>query len=356
MAIAVRRPKRKILWLLLAVLAGSGAGRVGYAPGSLAESIAATGSARAAPAEKRWETAAPGRVESSSREIRISSAVLAPIAEVLVGVNDTVAAGDLLVRLDDREALARLALAEAQVEDSRRARDDTAQPSAEQVKAADEVAASERAVAAARVALDRVVAARRAGTASEADVADARSALARAQERLGQQRVRLQKLKAGSDAPLPSRTEAALAVARAQWIIAQEALEKTRIRAPIAGTVLQVQAKIGEIASPSSPERLVVLADLSLLRVRAEVDERDIGKIAIGQRAVVRADAFPGREFEGRVSAIAPIVGLGRIGQRGPQKSNDVEVMEVLIDLADGGLLVIGLRVDVFFRPEKFDR
>jgi hypothetical protein len=49
-------------------------------------------------------------------------------------------------------------------------------------------------------------------------------------------------------------------------------------------------------------------------------------------------------------------VGLGRIGQRGPQKSNDVEVMEVLIDLADGGLLVIGLRVDVFFRPEKFDK
>jgi hypothetical protein len=45
-----------------------------------------------------------------------------------------------------------LALAEAQVEDSRRARDDTPQPSAEQVKAADEVAASERAVAAARVA------------------------------------------------------------------------------------------------------------------------------------------------------------------------------------------------------------
>jgi hypothetical protein len=70
----------------------------------------------------------------------------------------------------------------------------------------------------------------------------------------------------------------------------------------------------------------------------------------------VRADAFPGRDFEGRVSAIAPIVGAGRIGQRGPQKSNDVEVMEVLIDLADGGLLVIGLRVDVFFRPEKFDR
>ena len=356
MAIAVRTPKRKMLWLLLAMLAGCGVERLGNGPASLFRSIAATVPAHAAPAEKRWETAAPGRVESSSREIRISAAVLAPIAEVLVGMNDTVMAGDLLVRLDDREALARLALAEAQVEDARRARDDAAQPSAEQVKAGDEVAAAERAAATARSALDRLIAAKRTGTASEADVTNARSALARAQERLEQQRTRLQKLKAAPDAPLPSRTEAALGVARAQWTIAQEAVEKTRIRAPITGTVLQVQAKIGEIASPSSPEPLAVLGNRSHLRVRAEIDERDIGKIAIGQRAVVRADAFPGRDFEGKVSAIAPILGPGRIGQRGPQRSNDVEVMEVLVDLADAGLLVVGLRVDVFFRPEKSDR
>ena len=352
----MRTPKRKMVWLLFAALSGSGSVWLGYAPVSLIESTVTAGSARAAPADKRWESAAPGRVESASREIRISSAVLAPIAEVLVGMNDTVAAGDLLVRLDDREPLARLALAEAQVEDARRARDDATQPSAEQVKAADEVAASERAVAAARFALDRLVAAKRAGTASDADVANARSALSRAQERLEQQRLRLHRLKSAPGNPLPSRTEAALAVARAQWTIAQEALEKTRIRAPIAGTVLQVQAKIGEIASPQSPDPLVVLGDRSLLRVRAEVDERDIGKIAIGQRAVVRADAFPGRDFEGRVAAIATIMGPSRVGQRGPQKNSDVEVMEVLLDLADAGLLVVGLRVDVFFKPDKPDR
>ncbi len=258
--------------------------------------------------------------------------------------------------LDDRETLARLALAEAQVEDARRARDDATQPTAEQVKAADEVFASERAVAAARSALDRLFTAKRAGNASEDELANARSTLSRAQEKLNQQRARLQKLKTAPDAPLPSRTEAALAVARAQWSIAQEALEKTRIRTPIAGTVLQVQAKPGEIAGPSSPEPLVVLGDRSSLRVRAEVDERDIGKVALGQRAIVRADAFPGRDFDGRVSAIAPIMGAGRISQRGPQKSTDVEVMEVLVDLANADLPVVGLRVDVFFRPEKFDR
>jgi HlyD family secretion protein len=310
--------------------------------------------ARAANEQKRWETAAPGRVESASREIKVSAAILAPIAEVVARINDKVSAGDLLVRLDDREALARLRLAEAQVEDRRRARDDAPQPAGEQVKLADSVAASERAVAAARFRLDRLVIAGRAGTL-ETELAEGRSALTRAQEQLQREREALQKLRAAPDAPLPSRTETALAVARAEWTIAQEALERTRIRAPIAGTILQVHAKVGEMAGPSS-EPLVILGDRSALRVRAEVDERDIGKIAIGQRVVVRADAFRGRDFDGKVSAIAPIVGAGRISQRGPQKSTDTEVMEVLIDLSEASLLVVGLRVDVFFTSERADR
>jgi HlyD family secretion protein len=337
------------------VLAGAILGSIELTAYRLTEGAPASRPAHAATEQKRWETAAPGRVESASREIRVSATILAPIAEVLVRINDRVSAGDLLIRLDDREALARLSLAEAQVEDRRRARDDAPQPAAEQVKVADSIATSERTVAAARSRLDRLVVAARAGTGAQTELADARSAMARAQEQLQQQRENLQRLKAAPDAPLPSRTETALAVARAEWTIAQEALERTRVRAPIAGTILQVQAKLGEMAGPSS-EPLVILGDRSGLRVRAEIDERDIGKVTIGQRAVVRADAFKGRDFEGKVSSIAPIVGAGRISQRGPQKSSDTEVMEVVVDLSDAGLLVVGLRVDVFFTSEKPDR
>jgi HlyD family secretion protein len=337
------------------MLAGAILGSIELGPCCLDELAFGPQPARAANEQKRWETAAPGRVESASREIKVSAAILAPIAEVVARINDKVSAGDLLVRLDDRDALARLRLAEAQVEDRRRARDDAPQPAGEQVKLADSVAASERAVAAARSRLDRLVIAGRAGGGSETNLAEARSALTRAQEQFQQEREALQKLRAAPDAPLPSRTETALAVARAEWTIAQEALERTRIRAPIAGTILQVHAKVGEMAGPSS-EPLVILGDRSALRVRAEVDERDIGKIAIGQRVVVRADAFRGRDFDGKVSAIAPIVGPGRISQRGPQKSTDTEVMEVLIDLSEASLLVVGLRVDVFFTSERADR
>ena len=47
--------------------------------------------------------------------------------------------------------------------------------------------------------------------------------------------------------------------------------------------------------------------------MRAELDEQDVGKIEEGDKVVVRADAFRGREFAGKVAAIAPIVRLGRI-------------------------------------------
>jgi HlyD family secretion protein len=349
------RPKRILFVLRLLVLAGVILSSAELAPRWLNELALASRPARAAAEQKRWETAAPGRVESASREIKVSAAILAAIAEILVRINDRVSAGDLLIRLDDREALARLSLAEAQVEDRRRARDDAPQPAGELVKLADSIAASERAVVAARARLDRIVVARRTGLESEPNLAEARSTLLRAQERREQQREQLEKLKAMPDAPLPSRTEAALAVARAEWTIAQEALERTRIRAPIAGIILQVQAKVGEMASPSS-EPLLVLGDRPRLRVRAEVDERDIGKVTLGQRVVVRADAFRGRDFEGKVSAIAPIVGPGRISQRAPQRATDTEVMEVVVDLIEANLLVVGLRVDVFFTTEKLDR
>ena len=84
------------------------------------------------------------------------------------------------------------------------------------------------------------------------------------------------------------------------------------IRAPIDGTILQMNAKLGELASPSAPQPLVVLGDISGLRVRAELDERDFGEIKVGQQVMVRPAAFRGREFAGAVSFIAPLVEQGR--------------------------------------------
>ena len=302
-----------------------------------------------------WDAVALGRVEPQSREIRIAVTISAQVADVLVKTGDKVFAGELLVRLDDEEARARLAAADAQIALHKRARNDqsSSTASADRRKAEDTVADAERLVADARSALDKVTADWRAGRVPQTDLDAARSALSRAQDRLTEQQGVLAKLKALSDTPLPTRAEGELNVARAEWTLAQAALEKTRIRAPIDGTVLQVDARNGELAVPSVEQAMLVLGDVSALRVRAEVEEQYLGRVHVGQHVKVRTAAFHGREFKGTVSSIAGIVGQGRINSRGPRKFNDVDVLEVLVDLPDAGPLVVGELVDVYFSSEQ---
>ena len=304
--------------------------------------------------QKQWAAVAPGRVEASSRELKIGASVVGRIAQVFVKANDKVFAGEVLIRLDDAEALARLAVAEATVAARKRARNDQSAPrrSGERRKAEDQLADAERAFADARAAFDKAAADRRSGGGSEQSLNAARAAFESAQERLNQQNAELRRIKADPDTPLPNRTEGELIAARAELDLAEVMLEKTRIRAPIAGTVLQVNASVGEIATPSPDQPLVVMADVSSLRVRAELDERDIGLVRVGQQVVVRANAFSGREFAGKVASIAQIVGPGGNTSRGPRKLTDVDVVETIVDLPDPGPLKIGMQVDVYFRSD----
>ena len=324
------------------------------------QSAQAQGSqAQASPAQGSWDAVTLGRVEPRSGEIKI--AALLPggrIADVLVKPNEDVFAGELLVRLDDEEALARVAEADAQVALHKRARNDQSAPaasaaSADRRKAEDAAADSERSLADARSALDKTTADWRADSASKVDLDAARSALSHAQDRVRERQAALAKLKASADTPLPTRLEGELNVAQAEWRVAEAALEKTQIRAPAEGVVLRVNARTGELAVPSLERALLVIGDVSALRVRAEVNEQDIGRIRVGQSVLVRAAAFHGREFDGKVSSVARIVGPSRINSGDPRKFNDVDVLEVVVDLPDPGPLVVGQQVDAYFKSDQ---
>ena len=215
--------------------------------------------------------------------------------------------------------------------------------------AEDNLANGERWLAYAREDLDRALKLRRSGTASAADADKARAEVTKASEYLEQARSVLRKATAGNG-PAPTRLEAALAAARAELSLAEATLERARIRAPSKGTVLQVNARVGETAAPSPENALVVLGDVSALRVRAEFEERDIGKVHLGQAAVVRSDAFHGKDFEGTVSSLARALGPSRLGQRGPRRPTDIDVLEVMIDLGGQPPLLPGMRVDVFLK------
>jgi HlyD family secretion protein len=303
---------------------------------------------------RKWDATAPGRVEPRTQEIHVVSSIADRIAEVRVAVNDKVSAGDLLVRLDDEEARARLASAEAQVDLRQRLRDEEKKKGpAALTRAVDDESDAARAVAQAWERLDSISAPKDTARSAveDAAVGGARSALVRAIDQLKQARDKLRKAK--DDAGLPMYEEAQLEAARADLTLAEAGLQKTRVRAPAAGSVLAVRARVGEMALPSPEQWLVLLGDVTGLSVRAELDEHDYGKIHVGQRVVVRAYAFPGREFDGRVRSIGRYVGPGRLNSQGQRnKLADADVTEVVVDLTDPGPLAVGMQADVYFSSE----
>jgi multidrug resistance efflux pump len=141
--------------------------------------------------------------------------------------------------------------------------------------------------------------------------------------------------------------EGRVASAEARLRIAEAELAKTRLLAPSNGRILQTFAEPGEMAGPTSAQPVLVMADLSKRRIRAFVEELDIAKVQTGQRAVVTADGFPGKEFPGKVGLV-----IARMGKRAPQSDSpgeykDVYFREVFIDLDWGTELPTNLRVQV---------
>ena len=299
-----------------------------------------------------WAASAPGRVEPAGGEIRMSAQVPGRITDVLASVNDKVSAGDLLVRLADDDLLAKVNAARAEVAVRKRDRDseNVSGAAKERRTAEDKLSDAERQLVFAREELDRALRLKR--SSGNADVEKAREAAGKAADDVEAARDSLRKQLATGNGPAPTRVEAALAAARAELSLAEAALERTRLRAPSNTTVLQLYAKVGESVAPSPENLLVVLGDVSSLRVRAELEERDIGKVRVGQSAVVKSDAFPGREFEGVVSSSAKALGPSKLGQRGPRRPTDIDVLEVIIDLTGQPPLLPGMRVDVFLKAD----
>jgi HlyD family secretion protein len=309
-----------------------------------------------APAARQpWAASSTGRVEPKDGEVRVTAQTGGKIVEVAAKPNDRVQAGDLLVRLDDDDLFSRLFAAESEGEVRVRERDEELAKGIqlEQHQAEDKAAASDRAVFRARLALDDVMRDARAGKASPDAVKQARDKLAEAEKTAADDHKVLDAVNAKPGVERPTRLESSLAGARADITQAENAIERARIRAPADGAVLNMWAKVGETAVPSPESPLLLFGDLSTLKVRAEVEERDVPKIRVGQRAIVRADAYPDHDFEGVVTQMAPALGAPRITTRGPRRPNDVEVLEVMVSLDGQTPLLTGMRVDVFFKNDS---
>jgi len=90
---------------------------------------------------------------------------------------------------------------------------------------------------------------------------------------------------------------------------AKEALSYTTITSPIDGVVTRINAEAGEMVIPrigNNPGNVIMeVADLSTMLLVAQVDEADVGKLRVGQKATVYVQTFPDDEFKGVVDSIA---------------------------------------------------
>ena len=321
---------------------------------------AATVTATGGPLTKSvWAASATGRVEPKDGEVRLIAGIPGKIVKVVAKANDRVAAGDVLVVVDDADLVSKREAAIAEEVVRVRERDEEeADPKAppqiaDRRAAEDAAAAAERAVFAARRALDEAVIANAGGATPAIDIAPLRQSLSDAEKAFKDKRAAMEKAMADASLPLPNRLESGLTIARTDLTQIENAIERTRIRAPYDGTVLNIWAKLGETAVTSPEAPLVLFGNVETLRVRTEVEERDVMKIKVGQKAVIRGDAFPDREFTGTVTSMAPALGSPRILSRGPRRPNDVEVLEVFVTLDETPPLLTGMRVDVFFKSDE---
>ena len=303
---------------------------------------------------REWRTAAPGIVEARVAEVRLASAIQARIVNIAVKPGDHVAEGDLLVQLDDQEEAARVRMAEATVTLRKLERDSASGNAAptERRKAEDEVAKLEAALRDRQAEYDAVSIAPRTDPDREKKLADARTAITNAQAALQKQKQALSTLKGTGSATSTSQPDAVLAVAQAELSVAQAALDKTRIRAPFAGTVIKLLKTRGEMASPSVDDAILTFGDQSQLRVRAELSELDIGRVKVQDRVSVVSDAVNSQPLAGHVVSVSSSLGPRRIGATSTSGPLWPSVREVIIELDDATSLIPGLHVDVFFGPD----
>lgn len=339
---------------LAALIAVAGGLAVNALTSQAENALMDTATAQTTAMQQQWAASATGRVEPKSGEVRISSQVPGRIDEVLAANNDVVEKGDLLVSLDAQDLYAKrtAAIAEVGVRVGEREEEKATGVALDRRKAEDAVSDAERAVFDAQEVFDSAYRSVKTGSGSADELAKAREGLVTARNRLAQERSALAEVNTKPDMPDYQRLESSLAAARAELSSIEIAIERTHIRAPFNGTVLNMEAKVGETAAPSPQNTLVSFGDMSALRVRAEVEERDATKIAVGQKVVVKADAFAGKEFTGKVSSISRSLTSPRIPTLGPRRPMDVEVVEAMVDLDGNPPLFNGMRVDVFFEAE----
>ncbi|MFC5344837.1 HlyD family secretion protein [Brevundimonas staleyi] len=306
--------------------------------------------------KQRWETTDNAFVQADVT--LVSPQIDGYVAEVLVTDNQRVQPGQILVRLDDADAKARLAAAEANLAALLAAVDNVdARAAQEQAMIASRAAAVSQARAQANLAeaqVNRYTTLGRQGWVSEQRIETERAGAQTAAASVAQAQAALVAEQRTAGVLGSTRQQSLAAVEQARQAVEQARinLDRTVIRAPAAGVVGARGVRAGQYVRPGG--RLLSLVPLGDTYIVANFKETQLGELRLGQTVHIAADAFPGMDLTGRIDSFAPATGsefalipvenatgnFTKITQRVP--------VRILVDRAAGGAaLRPGLSVEV---------
>jgi multidrug resistance efflux pump len=306
-------------------------------------------SVRAKPEKSRMVIRVLGYVEPISEIRRLTFKADGLIESCPVRVGQSVEAGDVLARLHCRDELAAVGVAEQEL----------AVAIAESGKLLSGVhpkliAAAERRQARhrervhySRQQLDRLTRLyeRQVATLEEHDLAQ--TTLHQSEEDLNEATAALEELKTHVRPDDKALAEAKIELARANLQAARERLRDTILTAPIRGTVLEIMKREGEAVRAFDSQPMIVFADLTQMRVRAEVDERYVDLIHVGQRATVYGRSLGDRRYPAKLALIKTLMGNKTVFSREAGERKDLDVLQAFVQPDAPVTVPIGLQVEV---------
>lgn len=300
------------------------------------------------------------RIAATGKVVPVKTVNISPkraglLAALYVEQGDRVKAGQIIARMDNRDEQAQLAQAQANLADAIARRDRVlAGNRAEEIAQAEaqvRAAATRAQLAQERLKRNEWLAAE--GAIPRDTLDELRANRDSAIANLNEAQKRLQLLQRGSRPEEIRQAEAAIVAAQAQVQAARAALEDTIIRAPFTGIISQKYANPGAFVTPTttapattSATSTSIVAIAEGLEILAEVPEVDIGQVLVGQPVEIRADAYPGETFEGRVRLVAPEAVV----------EQNVTFFQVRVSLVTGlAKLRSGMNVDLDFLGQKIN-
>lgn len=296
------------------------------------EEAAAVRVATVATRELVETVSAPGELDPEAK-VDVSAEVSARILELPFREGATVRKGEVLVKLDDRDLQASLQAQMAR-RDGERFRLRSEQ---------ERLASPTSQLANAKAALERQEALFKTGDVSRAVLDDAIARVRDLEAQIASAREGL------------SVIESSLAAAEADIERARELLKRTTIVAPIDGQITELNAEPGELVivgtMNNAGTKILTIADLGSVRLKAKVAESDVARVHEGQDATVRVNAYRAREFKGKVERVALSRGteqsFGSSAGGAGGGTGGWFKCEVELNLADGESLLSGLAANV---------